>query len=312
MTEHPGEQFPPDVDPDVEPGFDPYPPEETPQAPDYDTEPAPQTVTPEQPHATTADQPYGGTADEPVAEEVRTYGGNTAEQSYGGAAADQSHGQASGDSYDGVADEPAVGTEAVHTYGGGSTEQSYDVGAAEQPDGEEAGRVAGEAYGEGAEEVDTEAVFEASLGEVSAAEGEAEVDTDAGGELVGGHVDPAEVEFGPEFARAPGEEHEHSFVAESAAAEPGVGEQEVADESGSEDSVNDSGDDDPTADAVPGFAAAEVPDEERAHPLVEETMGRLDELRDRPVGEHVEVYADLHERLQSALVEADADPGDRG
>ncbi len=41
-------------------------------------------------------------------------------------------------------------------------------------------------------------------------------------------------------------------------------------------------------------------------------MSRLDELRDRPVGEHAEVYADLHERLQSALVEADADHGDRG
>ena len=183
MTEHPGEQFPPDVDPDVEPGFDPYPSEETPQAPDYDAEPAPQNVTPDQPHATTASQSYGGDA----------------------------------------------------------------------------------------EEVDTEAAFEASLGEVSAAEAH----TEPGGEPVGGHVDPAEVEFGPEFARAPGEEHEHSFVAESAAGE-------------------------------------DVADEERAHPLVEETMGRLDELRDRPVGEHAEVYADLHERLQSALVEADADPGDPG
>ena len=40
-------------------------------------------------------------------------------------------------------------------------------------------------------------------------------------------------------------------------------------------------------------------------------MARLDELRERPVGEHAEVYADLHERLQSALVEADAEPGDR-
>ena len=52
--------------------------------------------------------------------------------------------------------------------------------------------------------------------------------------------------------------------------------------------------------------------EDVPHPLVEETMGRLDELRERPVGEHAEVYADLHERLQSALVEADAEHGDRG
>jgi hypothetical protein len=52
-------------------------------------------------------------------------------------------------------------------------------------------------------------------------------------------------------------------------------------------------------------------DDDGAHPLVEETMARLDELRERPVGEHAEVYADLHERLQSALVEADAEHGDR-
>lgn len=46
--------------------------------------------------------------------------------------------------------------------------------------------------------------------------------------------------------------------------------------------------------------------------MVEEVMGRLDGLRERPVGEHAEVFADLHERLQSALVEADAEHGDRG
>jgi hypothetical protein len=40
-------------------------------------------------------------------------------------------------------------------------------------------------------------------------------------------------------------------------------------------------------------------------------MERLDGLSERAVGEHAEVYADLHERLQSALVEADADHGDR-
>ncbi|WP_112239346.1 hypothetical protein [Kribbella monticola] len=51
-------------------------------------------------------------------------------------------------------------------------------------------------------------------------------------------------------------------------------------------------------------------DEDAPHPLVEEAMARLDELRERPVAEHAEVYADLHERLQTALVEADAE--DRG
>ena len=154
MTEHPGEQFPPDVDPDVEPGFEPYPSEESPHDPDYDTEPGSQSA------------------------------------------------------------------------------------------------------------ADTEATFEASLDE------SVEADEHA-------HVDPAEVEFGPEFARAPGQEHEHSFRAESA--------------------------EDP----------APQDDEERGHPLVEETMGRLGELRERPVSEHAEVYADLQERLQSALVEADAEHGDR-
>lgn len=82
-------------------------------------------------------------------------------------------------------------------------------------------------------------------------------------------LDPAEVEFGPEFARDPGAQHEQPFTAESA---------ELEDESG--------------------------------HPLVEEVMGRLHDLRDKPVGEHADVYADLHERLQTALVEADSDQGD--
>jgi hypothetical protein len=53
------------------------------------------------------------------------------------------------------------------------------------------------------------------------------------------------------------------------------------------------------------------PEPDGGHPLVDETMARLDELRDRPVSDHAEVYADVHERLQAALVEADAEPGDR-
>ncbi|TCC02434.1 hypothetical protein [Kribbella soli] len=144
MTEHPGEQFPPDVDPDVEPGFDPYQSEETQSHPDYDTEP--------------------------------------------------------------------------------------------------------------------------------------------GAQDVAEHVDPAAVEFGPEFARAPGQEYEHSFEAGSA--------------------------EDPAYEAEDP-ASEPSTQEEGGHPLVEETMARLDELREKPVSEHGEVYADLHERLQTALVEADADQGDR-
>jgi hypothetical protein len=60
----------------------------------------------------------------------------------------------------------------------------------------------------------------------------------------------------------------------------------------------------------PAPPAYEERDEDAPHPLVDETMARLDELRERPVAEHAEVYADLHERLQTALVEADAE--DRG
>jgi hypothetical protein len=58
--------------------------------------------------------------------------------------------------------------------------------------------------------------------------------------------------------------------------------------------------------------AEEVGDQEgagRGHRLVEETMARLGDLRDRPVGEHGEVYADLHDRLQTALTEGDSADG---
>ncbi|MFG1910041.1 hypothetical protein [Kribbella sp. NPDC048928] len=164
MTEHPGEQFPPDVDPDVEPGFDPYESEETQAHPDYDTEPGAQDL----------------------------------------------------------------GQDLDH----------------------EAGHEAGQS---------------------------------------GEHVDPAAVEFGPEFARAPGEEHEHPFEATSA--------EDVAH---AEDVAQ-----------AEGVAQEDGAGSEGGHPLVEETMGRLGELRDRPVSEHGEVYADLHERLQTALVEADAEQSDR-
>jgi hypothetical protein len=228
VTEHPGEQFPPDVDPDVEPGFDPYPSEDTPETPDYDAEPGPQDFSAGQPR----EQSFAG---EPAESHEPQYGGEMAQ------------------------------------------------------------------YGEDADEgeADTEAAFAASVDEPVA------------------HVDPAEVEFGPEFARAPGEEHEHSFAAESA-----VAEQEPTEEPAPEGPAEHVAPEDPGDDVAPGYSAENVEPEypagedvlaeERAHPLVGETMGRLDELRERPVGEHAEVYADLHERLQSALVEADAEPGDRG
>ncbi len=252
MTEHPGEQFPPDVDPDVEPGFDPYPSEDTPETPDYDAEPAPQNFTHNQSYGEeTATEPYGAVADELGTE---PYGGDVVDA-------------------EGAAAEAASGSSADES------------------------------------EVDSEAAFEASLDEPAPAEAENE----QAEESAGAHVDPAEVEFGPEFARPPGQEHEHSYAAEPAAAE-----QEPAEVAGDAESVEDGAAYDPAEGVVPDESAVgeysagqEVPEEDRAHPLVEETMGRLGELRDRPVAEHAEVYADLHERLQSALVEADADSGDR-
>ncbi|MFK4088807.1 hypothetical protein ACI2LF_32130 [Kribbella sp. NPDC020789] len=93
-------------------------------------------------------------------------------------------------------------------------------------------------------------------------------------------ADPAEVEFGPEFAREPGEEHDHPFTAE------------------------------PAEDLHSEDLHSEEPRDESGHPLVDEVMARLDDLREKPVSEHAEVYADLHERLQTALVEADSDQGD--
>ncbi|TCC34534.1 hypothetical protein E0H75_41730 [Kribbella capetownensis] len=179
MTEHPGEQFPPDVDPDVEPGFEPSPAEEAPAAPDYDAEPGSQSF---------------------------------------------ESGEGSGDEY---AEAPG------------------------EPTGDEPA-----------------------------------------------HVDPAEVEFGPEFAREPGQEYEHPYEAESAEPEHQTGPEHQAE---------------PEDQAEPEHQAeAEEHEGEAGHPLVDEVMGRLDELRERPVDEHADVYADLHERLQTALVEADAEHGDRG
>ncbi|HZX07178.1 hypothetical protein [Kribbella sp.] len=145
--------------------------------------------------------------------------------------------------------------------------------------------------------------------------GEPDYDTEPGTQDVphdaaGEHVDPAAVEFGPEFARAPGQEHEHAFEAASA-------EDPTYDDTGSGGGLGYDASAEGTGDAAdPAYDGSgddsAYGEGEGGHPLVEETMGRLDSLRDRPVGEHGEVYADLHERLQSALVEADAEQSDRG
>ncbi|RAY13862.1 hypothetical protein DPM19_16255 [Actinomadura craniellae] len=38
---------------------------------------------------------------------------------------------------------------------------------------------------------------------------------------------------------------------------------------------------------------------------VDAALGRLDELAGRPVAEHVEIFEDVHQRLQDVLVSAD-------
>jgi hypothetical protein len=88
--------------------------------------------------------------------------------------------------------------------------------------------------------------------------------------------------------------------------EPGGGEPDFdsePDRTATPESATPTPSDDPTP---PDDPPDDPPDEEeRGHPLVEETMERLDDLRGRPVSEHGEVYADLQERLQAALAEAD-------
>ncbi len=52
--------------------------------------------------------------------------------------------------------------------------------------------------------------------------------------------------------------------------------------------------------AVPG-----PPDSFPSAPAVSEVLRRLDGLQDRPVSEHVEVFDDVHRRLQDALATLD-------
>jgi hypothetical protein len=107
---------------------------------------------------------------------------------------------------------------------------------------------------------------------------------------------------GPPSQGAPGQGAPYRGAPPGQAAQPAPPYQ---DDSASRDDSASQGDS-----AGSGYQGKPEYEGEGAHPLVEETMARLDELRERPVAEHAEVYADLHERLQTALVEADAE--DRG
>ncbi|MEV5575393.1 hypothetical protein AB0L06_35595 [Spirillospora sp. NPDC052269] len=61
---------------------------------------------------------------------------------------------------------------------------------------------------------------------------------------------------------------------------------------------------DEAAGPVPGGAGASAP---TGDPRVDAVVARLDELSGLPVPAHVEVFADVHQRLQELLVSADED-----
>jgi hypothetical protein len=233
VTEHPGEQFPPAVDPDVEPGADPRTDE--PSEPDYDSEPEPESM-----RSSSWVNPtlQARSHTDPLLAGFTMYG------------------------------DPAP---------------------------------AGDFLGAD----DTEQAFEASLGEEPAAEVVAEPKVEETFEETA--PEPVEA-YEPEAAPAP------AVVVPSPSVRvrpgPPAGGSQYQQTQYQPQQAQYQGQQ--QAEAQPQQARAEYGvDEEGVHPLVEETMARLDELRERPVGEHAEVYADLHERLQSALVEADADHGDR-
>ncbi|MDQ4084839.1 MAG: hypothetical protein M3165_03400 [Actinomycetota bacterium] len=68
--------------------------------------------------------------------------------------------------------------------------------------------------------------------------------------------------------------------------------------------------DDHTAEPVDEPAAAESAAQAASvgDSRVDAALARLEDLRDRPVGEHVGVYDDIHGRLRQALEEAAVDP----
>jgi hypothetical protein len=76
----------------------------------------------------------------------------------------------------------------------------------------------------------------------------------------------------------------------------------------------------PAAPATPAEPAPAEPAEAEPAPSavekglgdarVEAAVARLDDLAERPVGEHAEVFDDIHQRLRDALEEAAVEPAD--
>lgn len=250
MTDYPGEQFPPAVDPDVEPGYEPEPDEQS--QPDYDTEPEPESQY--RPSNWVNPTLQGRPHTDPLLAGFTVYGDPTPEPPED---TEQAFEASLETQHSFVDDGPEDWPDNTPT-------EEPPAAATDEPD--EALSAWGSDAGASSDEAGEPPVH-AEEAAPSSAEGEASR--------------PAVPTPGQAFGRGP-------------VPTPG----QVA----------------PRPAAPVSAPAAVVPevDEDGVHPLVEETMGRLEELRERPVGEHAEVFADLHERLQSALVEADAEHGDRG
>ena len=60
----------------------------------------------------------------------------------------------------------------------------------------------------------------------------------------------------------------------------------------------------------PPVEDAEVPTDDTGFgdPRVDDAVARLQQLSDRPVGEHAEIFDDIHRRLREALEEAAVEP----
>ncbi|HEU5027003.1 MAG TPA: hypothetical protein VFV01_18945 [Spirillospora sp.] len=63
--------------------------------------------------------------------------------------------------------------------------------------------------------------------------------------------------------------------------------------------------------AEPGLPAAPPP-EPTGDPRVDEAVARLGELAGRPVPEHVEIFEDVHQRLQDLLAGAEGPSAEAG
>ncbi|MEV8377879.1 hypothetical protein AB0P21_34390 [Kribbella sp. NPDC056861] len=271
MTDYPGEQFPPAVDPDVEPGHAPEPDESS--EPDYDAEPGPESAyDADRPSAWVNPTLQGRPHTDPLLAGFTVYGDPTPEP------------------------EPEE-----------DTEQAFEA-SLEEP-------VRHSFVDDGPEEYDEPAAREESP--EPAFEPEVEVEPAAA-------PVPAPQSYGrpdaESFQRAAAPTPAAPVAAPVPAAprppvpSPGQTFPRPAAPAAARPAPSTPA---PMAPRPAPAPAAVVPAgegerEDGVHPLVEETMARLDELRERPIGEHAEVYADLHERLQTALVEADADHGDRG